>query len=478
MKIHSKKALILSIVLCFIFCQKAFANSGPTFWQGYSSAQVLSVDKNCPIEIEGEKLTFDLRKGSQGSYTVNGQVTASYEMANPTDRDLSVHMAFPYVGSLRDFSPEDVAITCDETEVAYDLYIGDTVENRGSDVHQKEDANLAFEDILSTITSEPYKSDLFSYDEAGKLYTIVVKPTTEERINFAVDFILDKERSRVLTSGFNRYEQSGRAVRFAARCYEQETLDIFVLGEDIDFNFKAYSDGELKKETDKLTFEVSSREVEFKSYILNRMREFEKEINVHIDEIQLYNLYARALDRIFGEVEGYCSLEELYGLIAHERILTLLYTVPFPANSKRNVTVSYKTSGTMDRRKTIAPLYTFNYILNPARNWKSFKNLEVEIITPEEAPYIIESSLELIKNGDRHYTASLENLPQEDLIFTIYEKEEISYLDRIKGFFASNSNLLFRLFAVLGPSAIGVLLGKLIYKLYQAYKQRKQSKRK
>jgi len=79
----------------------------------------------------------------------------------------------------------------------------------------------------------------------------------------------------------------------------------------------------------------------------------------------------------------------------YKRIFSIIYTVGFPANSEKEMSVSYNTSGTMDARETVKPLYSFDYILNPAKSWSDFKNLKVKIITPEEVPYVAESSIEL-----------------------------------------------------------------------------------
>jgi hypothetical protein len=121
--------------------------------------------------------------------------------------------------------------------------------------------------------------------------------------------------------------------------------------------------------------------------------------------------------------------------VAHyNRIITLVYTPDFPADSRREVSVSYRTAGTMDKTKTAKPLYTFDYFFNPAENWSSFRNLSVRIITPAKAPYVVASSVDLIQESERVYTSFLENLPGNDLTFTLYEAPEIAALDKAQGY--------------------------------------------
>jgi len=80
-----------------------------------------------------------------------------------------------------------------------------------------------------------------------------------------------------------------------------------------------------------------------------------------------------------------------------------------------------------------SPQYLFDYILNPAKNWNSFNNLNIKIKTSQEAPYIIDSSIELTKDDANIYTATLEKLPEEDLSFTLYSKEKITLMDKVEG---------------------------------------------
>lgn len=111
----------------------------------------------------------------------------------------------------------------------------------------------------------------------------------------------------------------------------------------------------------------------------------------------------------------------------------MVYTVEFPPNSKKEVSVNYRTSGTMDKTKTVKPLYTFDYIFNPAKNWSDFKNLNIKIIAPEQAPHIISSNIQLIKEDNSVYVASFNDLPGNDLSFTLYANEEITVKDKVEG---------------------------------------------
>lgn len=470
-----KRMFILLIVLSLFFTvsKTVIANSGPIFWEGYPAYEVLAVVENCPIEVESEKLFFDLSSNTSNSYTFEGSVTAAYEMINPTNKDLSVQMAFPFISSLDGFSTSDISITADGTALPYNVFIGDVVNNYGNPRQQEGKTSLVFADIVSTITDLPYQAKHFSENEKGRLYTLEVKPTTEQRINLAIDFEFDSEKTKVLTNGFNRYERDGQKVRIAAWCYEPEVLEIFVLGEDIDFNISAYVDGKLKENTNLYKCQTSLKERDIKSYLMDYVKQYENTIEemrepsdftvFDISERQLYNLYAAALDRLFTSCDGFGTCSDITEQNRYERILTLVYTVDFPANSKKNVSVGYKAMGTMDKTKTSKPIYSFDYILNPAKTWSSFKNLNIEIITPVEAPYIINSNIELTKEKDRYYTASLGSLPDSDFAFSVYADENVNVLDQVYSSL-NNKAMYFILFAIIGILIIVIVARAVLIK--------------
>ncbi|MGI6485987.1 MAG: hypothetical protein ACOX15_06715 [Tepidanaerobacteraceae bacterium] len=446
---------LISIIAVISFSGVIYANSGPVFWKGYPSANIMSLDENSPILIEREDLIFDFSNGAF-DYTINGKTTANYYMVNPTNKQQSVQMAFPFVGRLPELSQEDILISADGVPVLYDVYIGDVVDYYGHPEDDKE-LNFDFERIIKTVTNEPYRAENFKQDQIGKLYLIEVEPTTDQRINFSVDFELDVDKTKVLTNGFNRFERHGGNIKIASGCYKPEVLEIFVLGEDIDLIMNAYSDGQLTKKTDLFTHKISTKDVELRSYLMDCVKNNDYiKLNAMFSDIQLYNTYSKALDSYL--TSGYSSVEDLLQQGSLQRILILVYTVDFPGNAEKKVSVCYNISGTMDRRETADALYTYDYILNPAQNWRDFNNLNIKIIAPEEAPHIVKSSIEFTKGENNVYTAFLEKLPEYDLFFTLYSKDKITLFDKIRGKFQRP----FGYFAMLLLYPIGLLIAVII----------------
>ncbi|MCT8137768.1 hypothetical protein H1D32_08360 [Anaerobacillus sp. CMMVII] len=221
-------ALMLVSIPAFVF-----ANSGPAYWEGYPSSEIMVIDKNSPIKVENEVLVFDFSESDNYSHTINGKVTATYEMANPTDELLEVEMVFPFVGVLAHFSENEVLVAVDEQPVSYDLYLGDlaNLQQEG-----KKD-NFEFENIVPMITKESYQAKHFTENEIGKLYIIEVMPPTEGRGHFVIDFQqLDAEKTKVITKGFDSYGYENGSTKISAWYHQPETFEIFVLGEDVDLH--------------------------------------------------------------------------------------------------------------------------------------------------------------------------------------------------------------------------------------------------
>lgn len=443
---------IIAAVAFFSFSAVLFANSGPVFWQGYPSSEVMAVAEDSTISVEGENLTFDFSGSEASGYSVNGKVTAVYEMVNPTAEQQSVQMAFPFVGTIDRLSFEDIAVTADNRVLPYVVYPGAVADSHGNPMAETKGISFSFADIVGGITNAPYEAANFKENETGRLYKIDVEPAGDKEINFAVDFTFDNNRTRIITKNFDRYERDGEKTRIAAWCREPKQFEICVLGETIDFGTNAYLDGELAEETDLYTCRVTTEEIELKTYLMNYAgMDTGLKNSGRLSAPALYNMYAEVLDRCFTLNAGYSSE---YDLMAHrnfERLLTLVYTVEFPPESKKEVSVRYKASGTMDRRETSEPIYSYDYILNPAENWGGFKDLSVKIIPPEEAPYIVRSNIDLVREESGVYTAFLESLPEKDFSFALYEKEEITFLDKVAG-------SLYSSFGYLYPIVVGFVI--------------------
>jgi hypothetical protein len=477
-KIYRTKFIVLIVVLIciFLFNIIVYANSAPIYMPDYPSIGIFSVDENTPIEVLKENLLFDFTEEDDNTYSPKAKVSATYEMQNSSNEDISVHMAFPFIEKFSEFSPDDIIITANDEIISYDTYLGETINNSRNPFQEPENTDFNIEKIIKSITDKKYTANNFKENETGKLYRFNVS-STDDKINFAVSFDFNHEKTKIILNGFNRFERNDNNIRIASGVREEETMEIYVLGEDISFDAKGFTSGNLEKETDKFEYEIITEEIDvetflknYADYYLNKYAEnHEKMTKGRISEIQLYNLYAESLDKYLDRNLGVCTKGDIMSETWATRIITLVYSVNFPQNSKKVISVSYKTKGTMDRRETVEPQFTYDYILNPASNWKGFKNLNIKIITPEEAPYIVNSSIGLNKEDNNVYTAYSEELPEEDFTFTLYSKEKITLVDRIEGY-------LNRTFGYFTPIIIGFVFLIIIIVIFAVVKTRKRNK--
>lgn len=140
----------------------------------------------------------------------------------------------------------------------------------------------------------------------------------------------------------------------------------------------------------------------------------------------------------------------------------LVYTVEFPAGGTREVAVSYPSFSYSIQEGTTYWRHTFTYLLSPAQYWAHFGTLDVEISAPEEAPYIIDSTLPLEEAGEGRYTAHFDDLPEGELEFTLYREPSITLSDRFNAFLQDAGYALFFLGPVVLVVAVLVVIGVLL----------------
>ena len=87
-----KQRLLCILLLLPVLLTPASANSTPTRLGG-TGGSALEVDEDCPVTISAEQLTFTV--GSEERFgQLPAQVSAVYQMENPTEEPLTVQMAF------------------------------------------------------------------------------------------------------------------------------------------------------------------------------------------------------------------------------------------------------------------------------------------------------------------------------------------------------------------------------------------------
>lgn len=423
-----KRLICLTICILCLCASPAYGNSAPSYWGGFPYSDVLAVQQDSPITVDSERLIFDFSQSVDGEgWAPSAKVSADYRMTNPTEETLSVQMAFPFVAKLSSLSVPDITVNADHAAIPYDIYIDpeDVYPDgsSGGDFHFDYGA-------IGNISNQEWTLPGFGPDSKAKLYRFAVSVKQEDRLDLEISFNVDPDQTILIGKGFNgaSYSEEGNE-KLSAAIWGEIQPEILVLGRNLPLTFEVLTHEGKIADKNRYRLEVTEEPADIREYLLSTLREsLSKETVDAVSDTQLFNLCLHEIDRERRST-GYMVLSD-FPAVFDDRIFTLVYQVDFPPGSSRSVSVGYIAEGTMDRRETVTPKYSYTYLLSPAENWADFGSLDVEIITPREAPYIIESSLELSQSGQNRYNARFEGLPGSELTFTLYQKEKITLTDK------------------------------------------------
>ncbi len=432
----------------------ASANSAPSYWSGTAASGAIVTDGQCPVEVESEKLTFDIPHTPKNRYedaeefsSYGATVTAEYRFYNPTDMDVQMELAFPF-GSCPDYLREKLflfdsqryAITADGAEVPH--MIRHTY-SRGS-------LKLDLDDIGS-IFAGPVEDDFYREDLAGRYHVFDLTfddPAdmgSDEDYYVEVTMNYNPTRTHIIASAESiQLEGGDLTLIFRA------DASFLSLGEQPNILNTAVKRGtggwSFGYETvEGATARVASRgETTFFDIAATNCPD-----GVSIPDF--YNAAVGFLNDSFDDGGGLYSTD-LSSLGLHDFMCWYTYSLTVPAG------------GTVVNTVT-APLYPsiaggdfeYTYYLSPAHRWASFGRLEVEVNTPFEVSFYQNERFEKTDTG---YRWEREGLPLGELYFTIsqgnYAATGITYFSIFCGVLAGGA-LLFILLLV-GLSLLLVFL--------------------
>ena len=197
-----------------------------------------------------------------------------------------------------------------------------------------------------------------------------------------------------------------------------------MFGEEIDFESRMsfYTDGNHKKPADGEVFKVQCEELTFDDFIFGGYIE-----DNGVSRVDWYNAAIEVLDT---GINRYNTMS-MYDFNLYNRLMQWYeYDVDFPAGAEVINTVTAPMFPSVDM--SYAPSkYTFTYLLSPAAKWDSFADLDIVINTKS---YVIEQSyfadLETVDGG---YTMHFDNLPDDELIFTLCSSKNPDRVENVRG---------------------------------------------
>ena len=122
------------------------------------------------------------------------------------------------------------------------------------------------------------------------------------------------------------------------------------------------SGGEDAPEVKDFTYEIVEEEMSLGAYY----REFlstDEYISGSVFIPEDHNIYYEVLDEAL-ERERLVTVDQISSLLTKPRYVLIAYEVPFEGLEEKEVEVRYAAMGSMDRRETVKPTYTYEYFLH------------------------------------------------------------------------------------------------------------------
>ena len=435
-----KKWISLTLSTLFLLTPTTvFANSAQTHFRGITPTDVMVtgakyplVVHQSPVVVEHETLTFDLQEfplehyAEEADYLAySGKVTAEYTFHNPADYDVTAKLAFPF-GQTPDygyfFNPDtDKRVYAPDAE-KYDVLVdGKPIKStvRHTLFYQGEEFSL--EKDLPNLIDGYMEDDFWNLDLPVTKYTWQISGIDEEYDAARLGFLVkggETERKLMLAdqSGANNSEEEKLGV---TRWVENgDLIEVYVFGKPLEEELEWFSEN--GSEDTPFDYTLTSVGVEKATYEDFVFADWEE--NSTVLRHDWYNAVTQNLkkcemnfDRDFGII---ASFEYGNGLPVDDLLRWYEYEITIPAGETITNTVTAPMYPDANVRYE-PPIYTYHYLLSPAKTWADFGELDIVVNTPY---YMTESggrfSFEKTETG---YQVSYDGLPDGELTFILSE---------------------------------------------------------
>lgn len=414
-------------MLSTVFIQSTHANSAQRHWSGTDSTGALVKDKNCPLVVDKELLTFDVREFPKNYYNsteeflaYTGKVTAEYTFRNPADYTVTATLVFPF-GNLPHYgeyiydSPTDKHIAVSDTEKYGVKVNGKLIKATVRHTLKNIGTPFSLDEDMPKLTDGYISDGFFRPDLPVWVQQYSVEGIGAENQAATAAFVLreDSSKTRVLWE-----EKSGIAtlkdgIRMSGWTKTGDTLTVYIFGEPPKdgIAWSLYENGACKKKIDGTITLKCSEQMTFWDFVF---REYDN--NSGISESDWYNAQVAFLN------DG--SKDWMYGGIYTEKSSFSLmrwyeYTLTLEPGQTLINTVTAPLYPAIDAGYTPS-IYTYTYLLSPAKTWAQFGDLKIVVNTPY---YMTENNQDSFSGTEKGYELTMPGLPEKELTFTLSEAE-------------------------------------------------------
>ncbi len=418
-------AFITLLLVISMFSVPALANSAQVHWRGTTSSGVIIIGDDCPIEVESERLVFEVKEFPQQYYydaeeflQYSGKVTAEYTFFNPADYTVNATLVFPFgnipdYGYLSDPDSEERFLKTDTEK--YDIMVdGAPIEKTLRHTLSYFGNQFGLEEDMSKLHDGYMNDPFYSPDmPVTRLYYRSSGVDLETYHAATAAFVLsaDPTKTKVLVEGQNGGRTLGDGVLIEGWVNPDEMFVVNVIGEPLkempDWRF--YENGACEKEIDGAMTLADTETVTLKELVF-----LEYEEDSGILEHDWYNAVVQSMNDqewSHGALHG----SDFYFDISDQLMRWYEYEIEIEPGMKIVNSVTAPIYPNIDASYD-PPVYSYTYLLSPAKTWAEFGTLDIEVRTPY---YMTESGPEGFERTDAGYNQHLEGLPDGELTFTL-----------------------------------------------------------
>lgn len=420
-------AFLASLLLNLLLAVPIQANSAQRHWSGTDSTGALVKDKSCPLVVDKELLTFDVQEFPNNYYNsteeflaYTGKVTAEYTFRNPADYTVTATLVFPF-GNLPHYgkyiydSPTDKYTAVSDTEKYGVKVNGKLIKATVRHTLKYRGTPFSLDEDMPKLTDGYIADSFFRPDLPVWVQQYSVEGISAENQVATAAFVLreDSSKTRVLWAEKNGIATLKDGIRISGWTKTGDTLTVYIFGEPPKdgIAWSLYENGTCEKKiAGNITLKYSEQ-MTFRDFVF---REYDNSSG--ISESDWYNAQVAFMN------DG--SKDWMYGGIYTEKSAFSLmrwyeYTLTLEPGQTLTNTVTAPLYPAIDAGYTPS-IYTYTYLLSPAKTWAQFGELKIVVNTPY---YMTENNQGNFSGTEKGYELTLPGLPEKELTFTLSESE-------------------------------------------------------
>ena len=410
------------------FAEVALANSAQSQFYGVSTTGAIMTDEESPIVVEHETLSFDIFNfpesyGLEKGY--DASVTAEYMFYNPSEYTVTARLVFPFGNkpdySTRIYDEETDSYVDGESTKQYGVTINDEViEKRTRYTYAQGYFQFDTERDMELLKEDFIEHKFYSPELTVTEYTYkVTEGDREVYKRLAFDLLYNSYKSRIIcipeSVGTEKQGDGDNRIIFHGRDVG-ETVTLYVIGDPFESlpKWRFYTDNNATNgnETAGTMILEETKQYSFLDFALLGMKE-----QPDISEVDRYNAVVTKLEK--AEEKGVAELLSMENGVPVSYMQWYDYEITLAPGERMVNKVTAPLYPSIDEGYKPS-VFQYTYLLSPAKTWKEFGTLDIEINTPF---YLLECDMGSFEKTESGYRLSLSGLPEGELTFSFSKSE-------------------------------------------------------